>query len=113
VALTMAWVTKQTVVPKSRGGTAVKFAGVAKPAAAVAVFRDKNGAPLPAGSEVWLNGATEPAVIGFDGETYLANLQPSNEAVVKNPEGASCKATFDFTPQDAAQPRIDTVICAS
>jgi outer membrane usher protein len=106
-------VTQLVAVPKQRGGTSVHFKGNAQPASAVVVFKDEKGAVIPPGSEAWVNGAQDSFVIGYDGETYLTNLQPSNTALVKLPDGRSCKAAFDFAPQQGSQARIDNVVCTA
>jgi len=103
--------TQQVVVPSQRGGSSVHFKGNAQPASAVVVFKDGKGTVIPPGSEAWVNSAQDPFVIGYDGESYITNLLPSNSALVKLPDGRSCKAAFDFASQKGAQTRIDNVVC--
>jgi len=102
---------QQIVVPRQRGGSSVHFKGNAQPASAVVVFKNEKGAVIPPSAEAWVNGAQDPFVIGYDGETYLTNLQPSNTALVKLPDGSSCNAAFNFASQKGAQARIDNVVC--
>ena len=105
--------TKQLVVPSQRGGMTVRFKGNAAPASALVSFRDDKGAFLPAGSEVWVNGAQTAFSIGYDGEAYLTDLTPSNRARIKKPNGAPCEAAFDFAPSSDGQVRISDVVCTS
>jgi len=103
--------TQLVAIPRQRGGSSVHFKGNAQPASAVVAFKDEKGAAIPPGSEAWVNGVQAPFVIGYDGESYITNLQPSNAALVKLPDGSSCNAAFDFASQKDAQARIDNVIC--
>ena len=105
--------TKQTVVPGARGGITVRFKGNAAPPSAVLSFKDGKGEWLPAGSEVWVNGGETPFVIGFDGETYLTGLAASNTVLIKDPKGAPCNASFEFTPNPNGQVQIPGVVCTS
>lgn len=102
---------EQKVVPAQRGGMSVHFKGNAQPASAVAVFKDEKGQTIPPGSEVWVNGAPDAFVIGYDGETYLTNLAPANTALVKLPDGASCNTAFAFARQEGMQNHIGDVTC--
>ncbi len=103
--------TEQVIVPKQQGGTSVHFKGRAQPASAVVVFKDEKGAVIPPGSEAWVNGGQDPFVIGYDGETYITNLSPSNTALIKLPHGGSCNAIFDYAAKADGQARIDNVVC--
>ncbi len=104
-------VTEQVAVPRLRGGSSVHFKGNAQPASAVVVFMDEKGAAIPPGSEAWVNSAKDPFVIGYDGESYITGLLPSNAALVKSPGGSSCQAAFGFASQKGAQTRIGDVVC--
>jgi outer membrane usher protein len=105
--------TKQVVVPGARGGLTVRFKGNAAPASAMVSFKDGKGEWLPVGSEVWVNGGEASFAIGYDGETYLTGLAPSNSALIKRPDGSSCNASFDFALEANGQVRIPGVICKS
>lgn len=83
--------------PRDRSGTVVRFA-IDTIRAAVLALRDDAGAPLPLGSAVRA-GNGEQAVVGYDGETYLEQLQAHNQLRVLTPAGA-CVVRFDY-PADA------------
>ena len=105
--------TKQVVVPGARGGLTVRFKGNAAPPSAMVSFKDGKGEWLPVGSEVSVNGGETSFAIGYDGETYLTGLSPSNTALIKKPDGSSCSASFDFAPDANGQVRIPGVVCTS
>ncbi len=104
---------KQTIVPGARGGITVSFKGNAAPAAALVSFNDGKGEWLPVGSEVWLNGGETSFIIGYDGETYLTGLAPTNTVQIKDAKGASCAASFEFKPDANGQVKIPGVVCTS
>jgi outer membrane usher protein len=104
--------TKQTVVPKSRGGMTVRFKGEVSPPSAMVSFKDGKGEWLPVGSEVWVNGGGTAFAVGYDGETYLTGLAAKNAILIKKPDGTPCNASFEFTPNPQAQVRIPDVVCA-
>ena len=105
--------TKQVVVPGARGGLTVRFKGNAAPASAMVSFKDSKGAWLPVASDVAVNGGETAFAIGYDGETYLTGLSPSNTALIKKPDGSSCNASFEFAPDANGQVRIPDVVCLS
>ncbi len=105
--------TKQVVVPGSRGGLTVRFKGNAAPPSAMVSFKDGGGEWLAVGSEVWVNGGETPFAIGYDGETYLTGLSPSNTVLIKKPDGSPCNASFDFAPDANGQVRIPGVVCSA
>ena len=79
----------------------------------MASFKDGKGEWLPVGSDVWVNGGETSFAIGYDGETYLTGLSPSNTALIKKPDGSSCNASFEFAPDANGQVRIPGVVCLS
>ncbi len=103
--------TDQVVVPAARGGITVRFKGAAAPASAVVTFKDGKGEWLTLGSEVWVNGGETAFPIGHDGETYLTGLAATNTVLIKDPKGASCKASFEFTADPRGQVQIPGVVC--
>ena len=105
--------TKQVVVPGARGGLTVRFKGNAAPPSAMVSFKDGKGEWLPVGSEVWVNGGETSFAIGYDGETYLTGLSPSNTVQIKKPDGSSCNASFEFVADGNGQVRIPGVACIS
>lgn len=102
-------ITAQDVVPRRRAGALVSLGG-GEGAAALVVLRDRAGAPLPMGSLVYLNGAAEPMVLGYDGEIWLDHLRAQNRVTVEGFEG-SCAASFGYSASDTLQTVIDPVTC--
>ncbi|KLD71879.1 fimbria/pilus outer membrane usher protein [Xanthomonas pisi] len=98
-----------TVTPRQQSGVAVRF-GITRVRAALIVLHDANGAPLPVGSVAQRQGDAERVVVGYDGETYLDNLQNDNRILVELPEG-HCVAQFAY-PADAGRiPRVGPLRC--
>ena len=105
--------TRQVVVPGARGGLTVRFKGNAAPPSAMVSFKNGRGDWLPVGSEAFVNGNETAFAIGYDGETYLTGLAPSNTVLIKKPDGSQCKASFAFAPGASGQVRIEGVVCAA
>lgn len=95
------------VKPADRAGAVIAFELTRVRAATVALI-DEAGRPLPVGSAITRSGVV--AVVGFDGETYLENLEANNVVDVRLPSGR-CTARFDLPPDAAALPRIGPVAC--
>jgi len=73
------------VTPRQRTGMGVEF-GLRHAQAMTLVLIDAAGTPLPAGSSVALpDGRT--ATVGYDGQTYLEDVQTPVELQVTTPEG--------------------------
>ncbi|MBS7544860.1 fimbria/pilus outer membrane usher protein [Ancylobacter oerskovii] len=103
--------TRRTVVPAARSGVLVKFGVKSGGASALVAFIDAKGVALPMGTLVALNGSPQPVVVGYDGQAFLGDLQPSNSATITLPDGNSCAASFDFTPRPGRQVVIEKVPC--
>lgn len=95
-------------IPRDRSGTVVRFA-IQTIRAAVLALRDASGASLPLGSAVRASNG-EQAVVGYDGETYLENLQPHNALRVDTPAGA-CTVRFDYPAQAQGIARLGPLPC--
>ncbi|HEU4649897.1 MAG TPA: fimbria/pilus outer membrane usher protein [Croceibacterium sp.] len=102
--------TEAVVVPGDRAGVIIDF-GVERIAAAIVILVDSAGAPLPVGSVVLLEGMAEPAVVGFDGRTYLTDLGAHNRIRVRREDGQECTAGFDFAPVAGTQIEIGPLTC--
>ncbi|MDM7554027.1 fimbria/pilus outer membrane usher protein [Xanthomonas fragariae] len=97
------------VTPRRQSGVAVGF-GITRVRAAVIVLHDAQGAPLPVGSVVQREGDVERVVVGYDGETYLDNLQIDNRIFVELPDGR-CSARFTYPANPNGIPRIGPLKC--
>lgn len=102
--------TEAVVIPGDRAGVVIDF-GVERVAAAIVILVDASGEPLPVGSVVILEGMAEPAVVGFDGRTYLTDLGAQNSIRVQRQDGGECAASFDFAPVAGAQVQIGPLTC--
>jgi outer membrane usher protein len=102
--------TEAVVIPGDRAGVIIDF-GVARIAAAIVILVDSAGTPLPVGSTVLLEGMAEPAVVGFDGRTYLTDLGAHNSIRVLREDGGECSASFDFAPLEGEQILIGPLTC--
>ena len=101
---------KTFVVPGVRAGVVVNFKTRRTTQAALVILHDARGKPLPAGSEVRLQGAKETFIVGYDGETFLDGLKAHN-VVEADTGGKTCTARFDFTPGKEVQAVIGPVVC--
>ena len=101
---------KKYVVPADRAGVTVDFGIKEHTRAALVSFVDASGKPVEVGSEVRLKGASEPQVVGYDGQAYLENLKAHNAVRISGPKG-TCAAQFDFAPRPGEQVFIGPVKC--
>jgi outer membrane usher protein len=98
------------VVPRDMAGVVVDFGVKADAQAALVILTDGAGAFLPEGSEVVLEGAPEPFLMGYDGQVYLTGLAARNTVTVKA-GGNRCRASFDFAPATETQTAIGPLPC--
>ncbi|MDX6807411.1 fimbria/pilus outer membrane usher protein [Terrihabitans rhizophilus] len=103
--------TRQKIVPAESGGVLVRFGSDTGATSALIVLRGADGSPVPVGSTVLLDGASEPAIVGYDGETFLSGLKPSNTLSVHPGIGEPCAAHFDFKPEGNGTIARREVIC--
>ena len=96
--------------PRDRSGVAVRFR-MAPVRAALLVLHDGAGRPLPLGSLVHVPGTEEPAMVGYDGETWLEALGAHNRLWIDLPEGERCRVEFDYPESASPVPRIGPLAC--
>jgi outer membrane usher protein len=97
------------VRPPEKSGVVVRF-DLTRGKAAIVILVDGAGKLLPVGASVVANGGA-PTVVGYDGETYLQDLQPDNDIAVTLPGPSLCHASFKFAPEAGAIPRIGPLAC--
>src|SRR5690606_17644272 len=98
-----------TTVATERGsGTRVLFK-VAPARSATVILHDRHGQPMPLGTRVVLNGASE-AIVGYDGIAYLEKLQSHNQVSATSDSG-HCQAEFAYTNTEDTIPRIGPLVC--
>jgi outer membrane usher protein len=98
------------VVPRDMSGVVLDFGIKADAATAIVILTDAKGDYLPEGSEVTLEGATEPAVMGYDGQVYLTGLTSSNKVTAKV-NANQCQASFIYKPDSQNQTTIGPLQC--
>lgn len=106
--------TEQNATPSDRAGALVHFA-LRPVRAALLVLHDAQGRPLPLGSRVTAIGDRAPtmqAIVGYDGELYLDDLQQHNQLRLRPPEGgAACGLRFELPPAAHGIQRIGPLTC--
>lgn len=99
-----------TVVPAQRAGVRVAF-GLHESRAALLILHDENDQPLPVGSTV-VRDDRAPAIVGFDGQTYLEDLALRNRITVERADGVECTAQVDYPPSAQGIPVLGPLRCA-
>lgn len=103
--------TRMTVRPAHHSGSRVDFGVRAEAQEAVISLVDARGEPVEVGGEATLNGATDPLLVGFDGEVFALGLKPRNRMQVSYPDGRGCIAEFDYVDQRGTITRLEKVPC--
>ncbi len=102
--------TVRTVRPYDRSGVSVRFAARDAQDATLTVVQP-GGAPLPAGTALYVNGGSTPVVVAPGGLAYLTGLVARNtvRAVVGQ---TPCRFEFAFAAHRAMQPDLGKFTCA-
>jgi outer membrane usher protein len=103
--------TRNVVMPADRSGIVVKFDVDVNANAALVTFSGADGKPVEMGASGKLKPDATPFVVGYDGQTLVENLTPTNRATLTLADGSSCVATFNYTPQPGKQVNIPDAIC--
>jgi outer membrane usher protein len=103
--------TEVTVIPRDKAGVVVDFGVKTDSNTALVVLTDAAGKNLPEGTEVLLEGAGEPFIVGYDGQVYLTGIASENTLSAKYKD-MECHASFDFKPSGEAQTMIGPVSCS-
>jgi outer membrane usher protein len=102
--------TEITVVPADRSGVVIDF-DVKPIADAIVTLVGADGKLLPVGAYVTVDGTSQTAVVGYDGQVYLTGLAPQNRLTVEREDETKCTASFDYRPIPGSQVRIGPVTC--
>ena len=86
--------TKVVVVPQAGAGVLAKFQ-VEQYAAASVILTMPEGGFVPVGAEVAHAESGKHSVVGYDGLTFVEDLQPRNHLRIKG-AGVSCAVAFDY-----------------
>ena len=98
--------TKAVVVPQSRSGVVANFQ-LERYVAATVILKTPDGQFLPPGAGVLHAESGKRGVVGYDGMTFVEDLQALNHLTVQG-KGVSCRAQFEYgaerTPDAHAGP---------
>lgn len=85
----------QVITPSDRAGTLAEFT-IEKVRAAIVLLTDQDGNPLPVASRVITKpDSGRPIFVGFDGQTYIEQLQDYNHLQIITPSG-TCIVEFEM-----------------
>jgi len=101
--------TDMYVRPPERSGVLVDF-NVRGSNAALLRLTDGGDHPLPVGTIVLHQGA-DLAVVGYDGEVYLTDLDARNDFELQLPDGAHCGVSFAYKHVAGELPVIGPIRC--
>jgi outer membrane usher protein len=97
------------VRPRARSGVALDF-GVQQSHVALVRMVREDGAAVPAGAMVQIEGNPEEFVAAPGGEAYLTGLEPKNR-VRASWTGGTCAFDLPFEASDDPQPRLGPFTC--
>lgn len=97
------------VRPPTKSGVLVDF-DVKDSRGALVRLQDGKGRPLPVGSSVERDGA-DFAVVGFDGEVYLTELEARNSFQIQMPDGSKCNVSVPYHHVRGDLPVIGPLRC--
>ena len=99
-----------TVAPRGRSGVVARFA-ISRYHAASVILHDRAGAPLPVGAEVLHVESGTRTVTGYDGLTFVDQLQARNHLEVRA-GGSRCAVQFSYDAAASSQlPTIGPLTC--
>jgi outer membrane usher protein len=98
------------VRPYDRSGVVVTFP-IKISNGALLRMTDAAGAPIPFGSVATLQSSGAKVPVGYDGETYLVDLDAHNKVSVEMPDGRRCDLEFDYRHIAGKIPSIGPLAC--
>ena len=96
-------------VPYARSGVLVEFAVKPARGALIKIMQD-DGAPVPAGALVRVEGQDGAFPVALDGDAYLTGLSARNRAVATWLDH-ECAFEFDYPTTGDPQPRLGPFVC--
>jgi outer membrane usher protein len=100
-----------TVVPRDRGGVRADFA-MRRVRNARLIITTTDGQPLPAWTDIAVEGVAKHFVTGMRGEVSLELAgQRTNRVVARMPSGDRCELLVDMPPGDHIDPVIGPLPC--
>ncbi len=103
--------TQQIVRPAHRSGATVTFGVQTSTREALIGLVDGQGQPLEVGGRVILNNDGGDNLVGFDGETFLSDMQDRNVIDVSYPDGRRCRAEFAYVDEPGVLTHLHKVPC--
>ena len=102
--------TKAVVVPQSRSGVVANFQ-LERYVAATVILKTPDGQFLPPGAGVLHGESGKRGVVGYDGMTFVEDLQALNRLTVRG-KGVSCRAQFEYGAEpDRQLPTLGPFVC--
>jgi len=101
--------TSKTIVTLPRTGVVVEFAAV-KERSALVRLELPNGAPVPTGAAVQIEGRGELFPVGLDGETYLTKLADRQSLIIRY-NSSRCRVTLELDPKGPAIADVGPLRC--
>ncbi len=96
-------------VPYARSGVVVEFAVRPARGALIKIMQD-DGAPVPAGAQVRVEGQVGAFPVALNGDAYLTGLSARNRAVATWLDH-ECAFEFDYPQTGDPQPRLGPFVC--
>jgi len=102
--------TEREVVPRSMAGVNASF-GVTRYTAASVIIEDASGRVAPLGTRVRHLESGEETVVGYDGLTFVDNLQADNTLILDH-QNRKCSLSFHYErPTDGSLPTFGPLRC--
>jgi outer membrane usher protein len=86
--------TAMDLVPESHAGVLGHF-GIAHFDAATVILHDRAGKPIAVGTPVLNSDTGQKTIVGYDGQTFIESLLPTNHLRVGDKE-RHCDIVFDY-----------------
>jgi outer membrane usher protein len=102
--------TKREVRPYDRSGVVVRFP-VRVTQGALLRLTDPAGKAIPVGSSATLRSTGVATPVGYDGETYVVDLQEQNVLLIEKPDGRRCVVNFGYEAVAGQIPAIGPLLC--
>ncbi|WP_308076653.1 fimbria/pilus outer membrane usher protein [Paraburkholderia megapolitana] len=104
-------VVERRVAVRNRSGALVTFP-VEKIVSARIMLVDGTGKPLKVGARVVHEESNQTSVVGWNGETYFANLSALNHLRITTADGRECRAAFPLDRDAAEMSRVGPLVCS-
>jgi outer membrane usher protein len=102
--------TSMDLVPESRAGVLANFR-VSRYSAASVILRGADGKLLPPGTRVHHVEGGDDTIVGYDGLTFIENLQHDNHLEIDN-GAVRCSVEFTYQrPADGSLPTLGPLTC--